>query len=141
MELLLIRDTFTQESTQGTLYIDDQQVCFTLEDTDRKLEIDPTKKIHGKTAIPIGTYKVTYEPSPRFKKNLPRLHNVPGFSGVLIHPGNTAADTEGCILVGNSRSPNAVGSSRAAFATVEKAIKTAWEDKEPISITIERAKK
>jgi len=109
MELKLARKTFTEESTIGELTVDGKFECFTLEDKVRAV------KVHGKTAIPEGIYEVIINFSPRFKKQLPRLLNVPNFDGILIHPGNTAANTDGCILVGTSKSKDFVGSSRAAF--------------------------
>jgi hypothetical protein len=82
-----VRRTFKgQEYTIGKLYIDGHYLCDTLEDTVRPAGI----KIAGKTAIPAGTYKVKKTMSPRFKKVLPEILNVPGFSGVRIHAGNYA---------------------------------------------------
>ena len=109
MNLKLVRKTFTEESTTGELSIDGKFECFTLEDKVRAV------KIHGKTAIPEGIYEVIINFSSRFKKPLPRLLKVPNFEGILIHPGNTAADTEGCILVGTSKGKDSVGNSRVAF--------------------------
>ena len=83
------------EYTIGKLYIDGTYFCDTMEDTVRTGE-----KIAGKTAIPAGTYKVKMTWSPRFKRYLPEILNVPNFSGVRIHAGNSALDTEGCILLG-----------------------------------------
>lgn len=91
------------------MYIDNVYFCDTLEDKDRGLKqsdsIDSikSKKVHGETAIPTGIYKVIVGPSPKFKRNLPRLIDVPGFDGILIHRGNTNKDTAGCILVGKNR--------------------------------------
>ena len=82
-----------------------------LEDTVRA----PGVKIPGKTAIPAGKYKIELTESLRFKKLMPRLKDVPGFTGVLIHPGNTAQDTEGCILVGKNRVKGKVLDSRETF--------------------------
>lgn len=95
-------------------------LCDTMEDVDRGLTSDMdsntiyVKKIPGYTAIPIGTYKVTLDiVSPKYSKKswykkycdakIPRLLDVPGFEGILIHPGNTAADTDGCILPGYNK--------------------------------------
>ena len=83
------------EYTIGKLYIDGAYFCDTMEETVRTGE-----KIAGKTAIPAGTYKVKMTWSPRFKRYLPEILNVPNFSGVRIHAGNSALDTEGCILLG-----------------------------------------
>lgn len=91
-----IKRTFKgAEYTIGKLYIDGAYFCDTLEDTVRTGE-----KIAGKTAIPAGTYKVKMTWSPRFKRYLPEILNVPNFSGVRIHAGNSALDTDGCVLLG-----------------------------------------
>ena len=105
MKLLLERKWPKSTYTIGRLYVDGELFCNTLED--RVADINKNgvfdgdeKKIYSETAIPYGTYKVVYEWSPRFGRNLPRLLNVPSFSGILIHSGNTAKDSSGCILVG-----------------------------------------
>lgn len=98
------------EYTIGKLYIDGAYFCDTLEDTVRK------EKIAGKTAIPAGTYKVKKTYSPRFKTKLPEILNVPNFTGVRIHSGNTAADTDGCLLLGLNKTKGAVINSRNAVA-------------------------
>lgn len=108
----LERMVFTDQSTIGELSIDGNVVCQTLEDTCR------AHKIAGKTAIPAGKYQVVITESQRFKRPLPLLLDVPGFEGVRIHPGNTADDTDGCILVGMKRGENAVYDSRKAFDLV-----------------------
>lgn len=108
MNLELHRIAKLPKYTIGKLYIDGKYFCDTLEDTDRGLDWKDSaayireKKIHSETAIPKGTYKLIVNYSPRFKRNLPRLLDVPGFDGILIHRGNTAADTAGCILVGEN---------------------------------------
>lgn len=100
------RDIYTKKSTIGKLYVNDKFICDTLEDVCRDLNKDGDlndvgeTKIYGETAIPAGTYKMIINISPRFKKLLPRLLNVTGFDGVLIHSGNVPADTHGCLLVG-----------------------------------------
>ena len=96
--------------TIGQLFVNGEYFCDTLED-----EIRQVKVMH-ETAIPVGTYKVTLERSPRFKRILPLLHNVPGFTGILIHSGNTDKHTSGCILVGKSTGSTLVNS----LATLEK---------------------
>ena len=112
MNLRLLRKTFTEESTIGVLSINGATECFTLEDKVRAV------KIAGKTAIPAGIYEVVITFSDRFRKPLPLLLNVPNFAGIRIHPGNTAEDTEGCILVGQTQGTNQVGKSKVAFAAL-----------------------
>lgn len=109
MNLTLIRNKSSDKSTIGRLLIDDVFQCWTLEDVVR-----PAKIAH-ETAIPAGTYKVIITESARFKRRLPLLVDVPGFEGIRIHPGNCAADTDGCILVGTAPATDWVGGSRAAF--------------------------
>ena len=99
MKLQLIRDLTDGKRTFGKLFIDGEFVCDTLEDVDRRLESGGVK-VPGETAIPLGTYTLTVNQSPRFKRLLPLLLSVPDFSGVRMHPGNSEADTEGCILLG-----------------------------------------
>lgn len=110
MQLRLVRTEFYSSNTIGKLYVDGKFECFTLEDTVRT-----GPKVYGETAIPVGKYRVTVELSPRFKRLLPRLHGVPQFSGVLIHSGNKAADTEGCILVGRTEKDSWIEESKIAF--------------------------
>lgn len=99
------------EYTIGHLYIDGAYFCDTLEDTVRT-----GAKIAGKTAIPAGTYKVKKTMSPRFKTILPEILNVPNFTGVRIHSGNTAKDTDGCLLLGLNKAKGAVLNSKNAMA-------------------------
>lgn len=108
MKLLLKRIALLPNYTIGKLYIDDKYYCDTLEDTVRDLNKNGTfdngeSKIYSKTAIPYGTYHIVVNHSPKFKRLLPRLLDVPQFDGILIHRGNTPADTAGCILVGENR--------------------------------------
>ena len=125
MKLRLIRDTFTEKSTIGNLYVNGIYSCATLEDADRKIESGGAK-VYGKTCIPRGTYEIIVDFSNRFQVRMPLLLNVPQFTGVRIHPGNTDKDTEGCILVGETRGVDFVGDSRIAynalFANIEAAI-------------------
>lgn len=118
MKLKLDRRYTAKTYTIGKLYVDGVAFCDTLEDTDRGLHVGMTAKeikaakVAGKTAIPKGVYTVNMNTvSPRFKARnwarsyggiVPRLEAVPGFVGVLIHPGNSADDTNGCILVGRN---------------------------------------
>lgn len=104
--------------TIGVLSVNGKTICNTLEDTDRglhskmSLEEIKEKKVYGKTAIPVGEYKVTMSYSVRFKKVMPLLLDVMGFSGIRIHSGNTAEDTEGCILCGMNSEKGKVMNSR-----------------------------
>lgn len=109
LKMVLTRNKSTDKSTIGQLEVNGIFQCFTLEDVVRD------KKIYAQTAIPAGTYEVVISYSNRFKRMLPLLLNVPNFAGVRIHSGNTAEDTEGCILVGNKKGTDTVLESRAAF--------------------------
>lgn len=109
MNILVKRIARKSTYTIGKMYLDGVYFCDTLEDTDRglsqhgSLDEIKKKKVMGSTAIPTGRYNVIVNNSPRFKRELPRLLNVPGFDGILIHRGNTNKDTSGCILVGENR--------------------------------------
>jgi hypothetical protein len=122
MKMYLVRDLFNDVCTLGRLSIGLIQECYTLEDVVREI------KVPGKTAIPYGTYEIIINFSNRFQRPMPLLLNVPGFDGVRIHKGNTAKDTEGCILVGNSRGTNSIQESAVAFdrlfPKIEKALQT-----------------
>lgn len=96
MKLRLERRIFTDDVTIGDLYVNDELLCYVLEDAVRP------EKIYGKTAIPKGTYKVQLTMSNRFKKILPLLIDVPNYEGVRIHTGNTNEDTDGCLIVGTT---------------------------------------
>lgn len=142
MELKLTRFEKTDNSTISKLFINEEYFCYALEDKDRGLNQNmdllqiKARKIHGKTAIPYGRYQIVITFSNRFKKPLPLIMNVPGFEGIRIHPGNTPANTEGCLLPGTTYETDRVNNSREAFyelfERIEKASKT-----EKIWITIE----
>lgn len=103
MKLILITDTIGKNYTFGKLYIDGELICDILEDQTRDLNGDgklDTPKVWGKTAIPYGTYEMTLIDSPHFKRKVPILAGVPGFTSIEIHPGNTIDDTNGCLLPG-----------------------------------------
>lgn len=117
--LKVVRNDFSSKSTIGELFIEGERECYTLEDVVRD------KKIHGETAIPYGRYEVVINYSNRFKRQLPRLLNVPMFDGILIHPGNAAADTHGCILVGETKQRDFIGNSRNAFDKLFKKLQAA----------------
>ena len=133
MKLLLQRHPSSAECTIGDLFLNGQWYWYTLEDVVRK------DKIRGKTAIPCGLYKVTVNWSTRFQRPLPLLLDVPKFVGVRIHTGNTADDTEGCILVGKELGKDAIYKSREAFADLFERIKTALNFNEEITIEIKNA--
>lgn len=138
MKLVLVRDAFFPDTTLGTLVCEDPAVApwQTLEDADRKLEETSSVKIKGRTAIPRGTYRLTLAYSPRFARITPRLLDVPGFTGILIHSGNTQADTSGCILVGEERQGERVLLSREAMRRLMAALKMPYERGEPIEIVV-----
>ena len=120
------REYKKKDYTIGKMYIDGEYFCDTLEDTDRGLaqgmslsELKEMKE-YGKTAIPTGEYMVAVTFSNRFNKWLPLIHPVPAYEGVRIHSGNTAADTEGCILVGKNKAKGKVLDSRKTMAELMK---------------------
>lgn len=123
MKLTVKRVALKPTYTIGKLYIDGAYFCDTLEDPNRDHNKDGDLndigegKVYGDTAIPFGTYKMILNVSPKFKRLLPRLLNVPHFEGILIHRGNTAKDTHGCILVGKNTEVGKVTNS------------TFWEEK------------
>lgn len=131
MKLLLKRIAKRDTYTIGKLYIDDKYFADTLEDPDRGLTNSMPReqiakiKVYGETAIPTGTYNIDMNTvSAKFKNRswaspykgkIPRLQNVPGYEGVLIHPGTTSKDTLGCILVGKNTSKGMITQSQATF--------------------------
>lgn len=142
MNIRLHRRWLKKGYSIGILYVDGQRICETLEDADRglkeymSLEEIKSRKVKGDTAIPVGSYKVTWTYSPRFKKMLPMLNNVPGYEGIRIHSGNRAKDTEGCILCGKNTEPGVVTNSRYWTDKVCSMIESAAKKKEEITITI-----
>lgn len=121
MRLELRRIAKRPTYTIGRLYINEEYFCDTIEDTDRglnsymSLEEIKAKKVKGKTAIPTDTYRVKITYSPRFKKDMPLIENVVGFDGIRIHSGNTAEDTEGCIIVGENKVVGKVINSKETY--------------------------
>lgn len=131
MKLKLVREhDDSKEHTHGKLFINDVGFCHTLEDKERKV------KIKGKTAIPCGTYKVIVSMSARFNQLMPLLLDVPNFTGVRIHSGNTDQDTEGCILVGLYLHDGFITKSRITYIELMKRINSARAKKEDITIEI-----
>lgn len=130
LKRLFIKPTYTI----GKLYVDGQYFCDTLEDKVRNLSRE--KKVPGQTAIPSGEYEVIVNVSPRFKRKLPRLLNVPGFEGILIHRGNTPEDTAGCILVGENKQPGRVINSTGYELKLTDMLERAMEKNDKITIEI-----
>ena len=139
MKLRLERPDRTDSAcTIGEILVDGQEECYSLEDKVREIEGQPVEawKVAKETAIPKGSYNVVVTYSNRFQRDLPLLENVPGFSGVRIHPGNTTEDTEGCILVGRGRTEKTVTESRAAFNALYAKIEQALQDGDHVTIEI-----
>lgn len=128
MELLLERKYLKKDYTIGKLYIDGKYLCDTLEDEVRDLNKNGTFdcgefKIKGHTAIPYGEYEVKVTYSPKFKRDLPILLDVPNFEGIRIHRGNSSADSSGCILTGENKQKGKVINSTKYELELTKIIK------------------
>lgn len=152
MELQLSRIAKRDGYTIGKLYVNGEYFCDTLEDTDRGITDEMTTaeikaiKVAGSTAIPTGCYTIDMNTvSPKFSKRaayqfcegrLPRLRNVKGFDGVLIHIGNTAADTEGCVLVGKNTAKGTVTSSTDTFKELWNELELANINADTITLDI-----
>ena len=122
------RFEFKDTHTVGKMYVDGVYECYTLEDAVRN-----GTKVIGKTAIPIGTYKVIIDASTRFKQDMPHILDVPDFTGVRIHAGNTSADTDGCILLGSTwAGKDFIGNSKIAYKKFFDKLK----ENKTVSITI-----
>lgn len=117
MELKLLRQPTTRDYVEGKLYINGVYECDTLEDTCRPIR-SIRDKIVGRTAIPAGTYPVYWTKSPKFRRFLPEVREVPWFTGIRIHAGNSPEDTRGCILVGRRYHAGFISASRATLETV-----------------------
>lgn len=135
MKLKLIRKYKCLNYTIGHLYINDKYFCDTLEDTVRILK-SKEDKIPGETAIPPGIYKIILNKSPKFKRILPRLVDVPFFDGILIHRGNRASDSEGCIIVGENTSKGVVTNSTYYEKELVRILLEAQNNSEDIEIEI-----
>jgi hypothetical protein len=148
MQIYLTREIFNATYTLGKIYIpatknNIEYKCYTLEDLDRDIyqktpitEIARVK-IMGETAIPYGTYEVGITYSNRFKRLMPQLFDVPGFSGIRIHTGNFDGDTDGCILVGIDSGDDMIFRSREAYAKLFPILQDACS-KEKVFITIQK---
>ena len=154
--LITVKRIYTcNDYTIGHLYIDEQYICDTLEDTDRMLDQSMSesyilsKKKKNITAIPTGTYRLLMNVvSPKYSKKqyymdvckgrVPRVDNVKGFDGILIHAGNTAADTSGCLLVGYNKVKGKVLNSKIAFEKLYAILKAAYNNGQDICIEYKR---
>ena len=153
MELIVDRKWKKQSYTISNLTIDGKWFCNVLEDTDRGLDdsmsVTEIKKLKKPsiTAIPRGTYEVTLDVvSPKYSTNafykqvcngkVPRLLNVKGFEGILIHAGNTSEDSAGCLLVGVNKVKGQVLNSRETFKELYKLLKDKHDKGEKITIKV-----
>lgn len=140
LQLTLRRDP-KPTYTPGALYVAQGFQCHTLEDPERADPIPSTPaneaKVYGDTAIPRGTYDVVINWSPKFQRLMPEVLNVPGFTGIRIHPGNEKRDTSGCILVGSGRREDRLMDSRGAFELLFEKISAAKASGLRVVLTIE----
>jgi hypothetical protein len=145
MELILNRKYLKDNYTIGSLELNGKKLCDALEDPVRDLNDfnndgdfdDPGEgKIYGQTAVPAGRYRVIFNYSPKYKRVMPLLLNVPGYKGIRIHAGNTAADTAGCILLGENKAKGMVLNSRYHVAVVTALMQKAINEGEEVWITI-----
>ena len=140
MKIELVRIAFKSTYTIGKLYVDGKYECDVLEDVDRGLDSSMSeseileKKVKGQTAIPTGHYVINITYSPKYKRMMPLLLDVKGFSGIRIHSGNTAKDTEGCLIVGKNKKVGMVLESRDTYKRLFKMM----EGQEEITIDITR---
>ena len=148
MQIRVNRFGYGSDSTVGRLYVDDMPLMYTLED-----EVRDGPKVPGETAIPAGyiydvTPRTTGGMTQRYAERFPDLHrgmawlrDVPGFSYVYIHIGNTDDDTEGCLLVGynyrESDSEFTVSSSTDAYVALYKLIAEAWAREERVTVEVQ----
>lgn len=138
MLLTVNREASKEDATLGELLLDGVHEAFTCEDVVREIPGKPVSewKVPGKTAIPAGKYRVVLTHSQRFGKVLPELLNVPGYQGVRIHSGNTPADTDGCLLVGEEKGKASVLRSREAMLELMAAMTGVIENGEQVWIEI-----
>ena len=140
MRLTLRRIANKKDYCIGRLYINGIYFCDTLEDTDRGLDDTMTEedikemKVYGETAIPTGIYTVLLTYSPKYKKVMPLINKVKGYSGIRIHSGNTAKDTEGCLLVGKNTKVGMVTDSRNTYNALFKRLQQKGSNKITIEI-------
>lgn len=148
MEILIKRIREGKDSTLGALSVNGMPNQFVLEDKDRGLDQSMSldeilqRKVKGRTAIPVGRYKVVVSHSPRFGRMMPILLSVPGYSGIRIHSGNRHDHTDGCLLPGRTYAKVdqdfQVFSSRSATENLYDLINSALKQGEEVWITIQR---
>lgn len=138
MKLTCQRSTFTENSTDGELLIDGAHFCWTLEPVYREVPGESVDcwKVQGKTAIPCGIYPVTMRFSPKFRRIMPHIENIPGFSEVMLHPLNEPDETEGCIGVGYKRETDFIYESRHASDDLNARIQAAIDAGNPVTIEV-----
>lgn len=139
MEIAIKRLWPVPGTTVGILYADEQQVCFTLEDEVCQIDgLDVAEwKVQNQTAIPRGRYNVVMDFSNRFGKIMPHLLGVPGFTGIRIHGGNRASDTEGCIIVGEKRiDDQTIADCPPALDSITSLIEQAIANNEEVWVTV-----
>ena len=131
------RNVFTDESTISMVTVNDDFVCNLLEDTDRRLE-DGNQKVYGRTAIPRGFYEIKMDYSPKYKRNMPHVLDVPQYEGIRIHPGNKADDTEGCLIPGyyDDTRKDWVSNSKVAYEKLLSMMLNAWTAGEKVTLEI-----
>lgn len=127
-------------STISEVEVDGERICYGLEDCVREIEGQPVEswKVKGETAIPYGTYPLEITYSNRFKKDMLQVMDVPGFAGIRIHAGNTPHDTEGCLLVGDTRGTDFIGNSRSALVKLFGTVQAALHRGEEVTISFEK---
>ena len=124
MKLTIQRYLFTEDYTMGLLFIDGVYFCDTIEDKYRGQELSKIKVV-DETCIPYGVYSAKLTYSPKYQKIMPQILDVPYFTGVRIHAGNTAKDSSGCIIVGIKSENGKVLSSRKMYNALMKRLETA----------------
>lgn len=142
MKVIILRSVFNTDCTIGEFFIDGSYVCDAMEPADKGLWKDMPmwyirkNKVKGKTAIPYGTYEVIISRSPKFKKDLPEVLDVPCFSGIRMHAGNWPKDTEGCIMFGKWRGGSQIKESKLWTDTVIARISDALNKGEKVYLEI-----
>jgi hypothetical protein len=145
MKVEIRRTTFSPKSTIGNLYVDDTQICYTLEDKARSID----EKKYGETAIPYGEYPLVFTKTgtiyESYKTRFKHLNNergmilidkIPGYSRVMIHCGNTPEDTLGCPLVGLTKGADRVEGSTMAYEKFYPIVARALENGEEVTLSI-----